>query len=499
VSGRRLYLAVAAAATVCYLGALGNRFAWDDQFIILQNPIVHHLSGLWRAFGAPFWPAGFANTLYRPFTVATFAADWAVDGARWFHAVNLLWHALASVLVAVCLRRWVSDAAALVGGVLFAVHPVHVEAVATVVGRAELLAACFTVLAVYAALARQSVGWSTAAWVLGLLSKENAIVAPGLIMAAWLAGLGRPTRRRAATFGVAWVLVGGAYLALRWHVLHRFSDVTAAALLGQGPVAVRLTGVAELVDVVRLLLFPLKLRVDYSPAERTAVTTPLDPRFIAGLAVLAAWVLLTVRLWRRGRRFEAFGLLWIGIAYLPAANLLFPVGIVMADRTLYMPSMGLALAVGGWARGLRGRPLALAAGLIFALGGLRTALRVPTWRSSDTVLLSVLEDSPNSYVGPMGAAGSYLRQDEPEKALRALRIAARIFPQDGRLYLMAAHAEFKLGHPRAADSLLQLMDRYCVGCTHFYEMQAAGARALGDTAVADSLLAHAPRPPPGSR
>src|SRR5439155_484343 len=105
--------------------------------------------------------------------------------------------------VAALARRWMDTAGGLVAGLLFAVHPVHVEAVANVVGRAELMAAVFVVLAVYAALGRAHAGWSAVALAFGLLSKENAAVAPALVVWARdearrvLTGLdrGRPAAR----------------------------------------------------------------------------------------------------------------------------------------------------------------------------------------------------------------------------------------------------------------------------------------------------------------
>ena len=196
MTARRLYLVVAACAVVVYLGALWNRWALDDIPIIYYNPLVHSLSGTWRAFVSPYWPRELGGQLYRPVTIASYALDWRIGHVTWFHGVNLLWHAAASVMVAVLVRRWSGDSAALVSGLLFAVHPVHVEAVANVVGRAELMAALFALLAVYAALERDSVGWSVAALLAGLLCKENAAVVPGLIVWGWMLGLGRPSRRR---------------------------------------------------------------------------------------------------------------------------------------------------------------------------------------------------------------------------------------------------------------------------------------------------------------
>jgi len=172
-------LVVAACAVAAYLGALWNRWALDDIPIIYFNPLVHAPTGIWRAFVSPYWPRELSGELYRPLAIATYALDWQVGRVAWFHAVNLMWHAAASVGVAALARRWSGDRAALVAGLLFAVHPVHVEGVANIVGRAELMAAVFALLAVYAALGRESVGWSAAAFTCGLLSKENAAVVPG--------------------------------------------------------------------------------------------------------------------------------------------------------------------------------------------------------------------------------------------------------------------------------------------------------------------------------
>src|SRR3989454_1855914 len=208
---RRLYFAVAACAGVVYLGTLWNRWAWDDLTIIYTNAFVHTPSALWRAFAAAYWPDAFGGGLYRPLTIASYAVDWQLGAAAWFHGVNLLWHAATSVAVTLLARRWSGDRAALVAGLIFAVHPVHVEAVANIVGRAELMAALFALLAVYAALDRDSLGWSLLASVAALLSKETGAVVPALIAWGWIVRVGRrPARRRMAAYVAAWVVLGVA-------------------------------------------------------------------------------------------------------------------------------------------------------------------------------------------------------------------------------------------------------------------------------------------------
>lgn len=492
LSGRRLYLVVGAVALVVYLGALGNRFAMDDLPLVVRNPLVQSVSGMWQAFAAPFWPPDFGGHMYRPLAVATWALDQRVDGARWFHLVNLLWHAAACVAVAALTRRFADDRSALVAGLLFAVHPVHVEAVANVAGRTELMAALFVVLGVYAALARGSLAWSAAAWILALLSKENAAVLPALVVYGWALGLGRPTRRRMLAFGATWLVIGLGYAALRWNVLEpyaRFQSV-APTFLGQTPLSIRLTSVGELADVARLLVFPLTLRVDYSPDERTLVASLFDPTLLAGVVCFVIWATLLALAWRRGRRLEAFGLGWIGIAFLPVANIVFPAGFVLAERTLYLPSAGLVLAGGSWLARWPSRWRLVPATLVL-LGAARTALRVPVWHDNTTVTLSILEDSPRSYVGPKRMTAVYLDLHQPDRALDAARQAAAIYGRDPTIYTTGAVAAFAAGRPAAADSMLTALEGLCRRCLGYYRQEAATARGRGYAAAADSLEARA--------
>jgi protein O-mannosyl-transferase len=486
-------LVVGVAAIVVHLGALANRFAMDDIPLVVRNPLVQNASGVWRAFAAPFWPPDLGGHMYRPLVVAGWVLDQQVGGAWWFHLINLLWHAAACVVVAALARRYADYRAALIAGLLFAVHPVHVEAVANIVGRAELMSTLFAVLSVYAALARGSLAWSLAAWVAALLSKENAAVAPALVVWGWILGLGRPPRRRMLAFAAGWLVVGAAYAVLRWRVLEPYAGFqsVAPAFLGESAVAIRLTAVAELADLARLLVFPLTLRVDYSPNERTLVTSPLDARFLAGCACVLLWGALLALVWRRGRRLEAFGLGWIGIAFLPVANLVFPVGFLLAERTVYLPSAGLALAAGAWlARWAARWRLATTTTLVLA-GALRTALRAPVWRDNTTVTLSILEDSPRSYVGPKRMVAVYLNLHQPEKALEAALQAAQINGRDPTIFVTGAVAAYGAGRPATADSLLSRMEALCPACLGYYRQEAVTAREHGYLTAADSLESRA--------
>ena len=494
---RRLDLAVAVCAAVVYLGALWNGFALDDRSQVAFNPLLSDWSGMWRAFGESWWASGFGGQYYRPLTVATLVLDARLDGAPWFHLVNVLWHVAATLTVAALARRWAGARAGLIAGLLFAVHPVHVEAVANVVGRGELMAALWTLLAVYAAVVRESPAWSGVALACGLLSKENAAVAPALVASAWLLGVGvtRPPRRTMVALAAAWAAAGGAYAVARWAVLHThtgFADI-APVFQGADALSVRLTAAAALADVARLLVFPLTLRVDYSLQERTLVSSVLDTRFLAGGLCAAIWAALVAVAWRRGRRVEAYGLVWIALALVPVANLLFPVGVLVAERTLYLPSAGFAVAAGAWLGGLRGRLAPVLVGLGLLAAAVRTAWRVPVWRDDTTVTVSILADSPRSYRGPQYAAALLQAARNPARALAYYRAALALYDRDSRLFIGAADAALALGQPALADTLLRRAAAVCGRCSANYLNQAGGARARGDSSIADSLLARAGR------
>ncbi len=255
---KRVFLVVAVCAAVVYLGALWNRFAFDDLPIVLWNSLFRQPGAWRRAFASSYWPPEMGGGMYRPLTVASYAVDWLVARAAWFHAVNLLWHAGTSVAVAALARRWAGDNGALAAGLVFAVHPVHVEAVANIAGRAELMAALFAVLAVYAALARDRIGWSALAGALALLCKENGAVVPALIAWGWIVGLARPSRQRVTLYAVSWIGVGVLYAIVRESVLRPYAGVfnVAAQFVGASPLQIRLTAMAAFADFARLLVFP---------------------------------------------------------------------------------------------------------------------------------------------------------------------------------------------------------------------------------------------------
>ena len=458
---QRLALAaIALAAALAYANALGNGFVLDDGAIVRTNPLVTSPATAWRAFVSPYWPEGIGAGQYRPLGILSFALDWLIsDGdPRWFHAMNVLWHMIAAVAVWLLAAEVLAPAAAFITALLFAVHPVHVEAVANVVGRLECMAAAFVLVAL---LAHRRNHWSAPLWLLlGLLSKESAIVFLALAAANdlllepdWRSAL-RARRSRYVAYGIVMLAYTSALVAI-FH--DRDVSIQARVLVGT-TVTERLTLVTKVLPhYVRLLVAPAELSASYAPNVITP-GTGLSAAVALGVAIIvciAAGVFATAR----GRRWPlmAFAILWVPITLAPVSNVLFASGVLLAERTLYLPSVGVCLVAGAIAgRFIRTHAGAVVIVAVFAVTTLavRTWTRTPVWRDDRTFLLTLLSDHPESYEAHLTAGRVFHGAGRLDEAARELTIARQLFARDPMVYREAADVARRQRRPDLAAALL---------------------------------------------
>ncbi|MGI9039088.1 MAG: tetratricopeptide repeat protein [Gemmatimonadota bacterium] len=446
---------------VVYANSLANQFAFDDWRIIRVNPRLHQLDDLGLIVGTPYWPAhGEMLGLYRPLTVLAFAVQWVLTGgAAWlFHLVNVAMHATVSVLVLLLVRRFASLEAALVGALVFAVHPVHTEAVANIVGQAELWAGLSVVGGCIVFLGRgpnEPLGLRrllaiAALYSMGLLAKEHSIVLPGMLAALEMAR-SPLTLRDYLRRHVDWLVpsflllaaLAGTYLAIRYSVLGSIAGHDAGPqfpfLRGEYRV---FTALRAWPEYMRLLFLPIDLSADYAPGVILPIEGGITPMMGLGAAILGGLVLLAaVTPWRPGVGLPAA---WFFIAILPVSNLLFPIGVVLAERTLYLPSVALAFLIAfAWdslvrraeaASPQRARRIAwvAAAGCIVLFGAL-TIARNPVWKTSQSVVDSVIRDHPESYRAQYNAGVLAAGDGDTARAIYHWELSSRIYDRDALL------------------------------------------------------------------
>lgn len=456
-------IAIAALAIAVYANAVPNGFALDDIPLVRDNPRLAD-GAFWQRFAEPYWPTGGeAAGLYRPLTILSLVIDRSLLGAEpsGFHAVNVVLHAVVCVLVWAWARR--SDRAygtALLTAALFAVHPIHTEAVANIAGRAELVAALCVIGAWLAhrrardaASSRSSLVWGSAAVGLvlaGALAKEHAIVAPALF---WIDDRARAARSTPLFSGIGPFLAYGASiaaaLAARVSVLGSVGAASDAIVL-DNPLLVE-SGAARvgtslwlIARYAGLTAWPAALSSDYSLDAIAVVRTLTDPRWLVGAAVLGAAIAGIALGIRRRLPALAVGCGTFLLFLLPGSNLLFPVGTIFAERLLYLPSLGACLLAGTWGARLasRDRRAAIAvttvAVVALAAGGIRTVARNGDWRDNRTLALADVRTQPRSAKLHAGAAIALHADGEPVPAERHYRRALDLWPD-------YAQAAFNLG------------------------------------------------------
>ncbi len=453
---RRARWLVAFVAVSAFLNSLGNGFAYDDNQIVRFNPVVTEARWGEAAFG-PYWRNPAQGTgLYRPVTIAAFAAEWRVwkGSTLGFHAVNVAANAAVSLLVLALLLRFVSLPGALAGALFFAVHPVHAEAVANLVGQGELWAAAAFLLACLLYLdGAEWTGWRhmarlgglSALYLVGLGAKEIAATLPAALVLLELfrrsdVPLGKRVFREMPVY-VGLAAVMGAYLLLRWSVLGTVvGEVPAPTLLHLSTGQRILTAVSVWPQYLRLMVFPRALSADYAPAVLVPAMS-VNMGVVLGAVVIggAGWVA-----WATRHRAPAIslGVLWFALVVLPVSNLLVPTGILLAERTLYLPSVGAALAVAGLVAlvaELATRRQRWVLGTVGVLAGLalfvRTVERNPSWFDSYTVFNTLAMEHPESYLAFRSRATGFVRVGEPKKAAEEYEVALRLVPEHYALEL----------------------------------------------------------------
>ena len=392
--------------------------------------------------------------------MVTYAFNYAIGGLKpmGYHLGNLIVHLLDSwLLYLVALRIGLGWAAAIVAAAIFAIHPLHVEAVTGVVGRAELLMSAGVLGAVWNHLnGRRALALASFAG--GLLAKEQAVVLPALLLlydacrfrmsiseSSWYDWRRWLISMLKIHSGFAAVLL--SYMALRAAVLGGLVLPPTAPM--ENPL-ISLDGITRLMTAVKvagmyvaLFVWPASLVADYSSSAIAAAHSVMEPTVLWGLI---AWVgMFAVAIWSFGRNAGAFfsSVLCI-LTFLPTSNVFVIIGTIMAERLFYLPSAGLCLLVGfAYDRGIRhvewrtsnaGPRISLVAlhvtlAVVCLALLLRTVLRNQDWQDGERLFRDVIEFAPGNAKAHVLLAGALRGKAKYAEALEAYQTALRLNPE----------------------------------------------------------------------
>lgn len=420
--------AVAVLALVSSIVGIVNRFVYDDRYIVEMNKLMPDAHAWGRVFRSSYWPADWGGDGYRPLTILAFKIQYMVGHGSpiVFHAVNIALYMLASVLVFRLAAQLLPEWAAWITAALFAVHPVHVEAVANVVGQSELIVAVALLSAtslyirdrLKGALRPRTAVTVCVLYAVACFAKEHGVVLPAILAAAELtiiqeAGPVRDRIRRLRPLYLVFVLIAVLFVGVRARVLadHSiggFQPFTPFNTLHISSGDRILTALGVVPQWLRLLYWPAHLSSEYGPAE-IEIAQGWSVTQVPGVALLVAVLALAVML-RRREPVITFGVSFVCVTLLPSSNFVLPAGIVLAERTLFLPSVGAMLVIGAlaviasnWLRARFGERRDLprlgwaALALVLLAGTARSIQRTTVWHDNDRLFHQTVVDSPLAY------------------------------------------------------------------------------------------------------
>ncbi len=440
-----------------YANTLHHQYALDDDIVIRKNEFVQQgVSGIYDLFAQETFTGFFgkkkdlvAGGRYRPLSLVTFALEHEFFGDRpaLSHFINILLYAVTALLIFALLnllflkseyRSLWAPALPFLAALLWVVHPIHTEVVANIKGRDEIMAMLFSILAAYSYLRFYDAGktkWmllSLFSLFLAMLSKENAFTFVLVIpLAVWFFRSASP---KVFLRDMSLLLIPAALvLLLRYQALHGLelsgesvNELMNNPFVGAGFARKYATIIFTLGKYLQLLLLPLALTHDYYPYH-IPLKTFSDPYVIGSALVYLALILYALFSFLRKPDIPGFAVAFYLITLSVVANVFFPVGTFMAERLVFMPSLGIMLLF-AWGIVKLGMLLSGAdrvpgreafwkwmleknkAGLLVLLAMLagysfKTVDRNPVWKNNETLFLSDIHISKNSAKMNNAAAG----------------------------------------------------------------------------------------------
>jgi len=428
------------------INTLSNNFVFDDNGLILHNKLITENTSFKKIFTTNYrYGAGnLKDGLYRPMVITTYVFNTKNNQLRPlpFHLFNIIINAINSslffLLIFLLTGRFLS---ALFAALFFSFHPIHTEAVANIAGRPELMCAFFMFLS-----------WITfekirnpilsniicsILFFLALLSKETAILLPFMILATDFTSGRQINYKYAINKYMLIVATLIVYFIIRWNIL----GTTAISLeplfynnpIAYSPMSERIaTALVVLLRYIMLLIFPLRLSSDYSYNTISIYSSiwhiiPLIAIFLMAIVLYVSFYFYL----KKQNSIYLIACILFFFPYIIISNIFIPIGTIMGERLMYIPSAGFALFLGAITAQLYGKwhysIIAITIILLLAFS-IRIITRNRDWHDDYTLTEADIKTSPNSVKLLFNMGNNFAKKGRFQNAEKYFNKALKIYP-----------------------------------------------------------------------
>lgn len=430
-----------------YGRTIAGDFVFDDRGIVEHQYLLGNLNNLHRILALPYWAkeAG----LYRPITLASYTFNFVFfgSGAWGFHFINLIIYSLTGFLFFLFLEKFFkSKFLAYLVALSFFVLPIHTEAVANIIGRAELLALFFSLLALNELVKEKRKAWKIGLWfLLALGSKETAIATFPLAfllvtikekkILLGFEAVKRWFRPLAAFFFSAIIYFAARFLVLGWQYFLSAETTIVENPLKFAPAAARIATAFKIVTLYfKKTFWPIGLCSDYSYNQIPVSGSLFNLETLIGLAIILFFAVSIFVFWKRFS-FLALGSAIFLFSFLPVSNLFFSIGTIAGERLIYFPSLGVVFYIAAffaWLCYLMKKKiykiavLALFFVLIIFYGAM-SFLRAGDWMSEKKLFTSAAKCASQSVLSRSNLGAVFYLEGNLAEAKKELLLAQSIY------------------------------------------------------------------------
>lgn len=435
-SGKRylIFCILAILVALAFTNSLQNGFVYDDASVISDNPRVRRWHNFQFLFSKRYFQivsrgkeTAFGEASYRPVVTATYF----VDSSLWngkssgCHLTNTILHFANVILCFIFLLKLVKrPESALLGSIVFAVHPVLSEAVNAISFREDLMVALFFLAGILCFLKIQEeknnikkIGLEllhTILYALALFSKEMAVTYPMVLLCILYAK--KIDLRSQARIMMCLAVTTVLYIVVRFFIMVN-PEETPLFYPGGTFMTNMYTMTTIFAGYIKLILFPLGLLADYQPAPKRYF---FEGDVLLSLCVVVLCLGMSVVSFWRKKSMSACGILWFFITLLPVSNIV-KIGNIAAERYLYLPLLGVVISFAMMSDAISLRykkPYLFLMITLITLFSMRTIVRNVDWFDSPSLWRATIKEEPESYRAYSNLATYYFERADYREAIK---------------------------------------------------------------------------------